>query len=149
MITVVGNLWDVPAHIRLVTTNGVVTKDGHLVMGRGTALQATQRFPGIQYEAGEAVRANGNIVQLLRPDFGLFPVKEHWRDKASLSLIRRSVEQLCLLAGTRHLLTFALPFPGIGNGGLAKADVVPLLTPLPDNVLLVILDAPGARKAGW
>ncbi|KKK79008.1 hypothetical protein LCGC14_2837860, partial [marine sediment metagenome] len=52
-----GELWKPVEHpaIYVVTTNASVNKRGELVMGRGAALQATQRIPGIAVEAAEIV----------------------------------------------------------------------------------------------
>jgi len=39
-----GNLWEIEADWRVITTNGFVKKDGRAVMGRGVARQALQRY---------------------------------------------------------------------------------------------------------
>lgn len=49
-----------------ITINGYVKRDGRAVMGRGVAAQAKARFPGIDKEFGEAMRADGNRVRLLQ-----------------------------------------------------------------------------------
>ncbi len=46
MIEEFGDIWEIPGDARVITTNGVVRKDGACVMGRGVALQAKMRYPG-------------------------------------------------------------------------------------------------------
>ena len=132
MIEVVGDLWEFPADVRVITTNGTVRKNGEAVMGRGCALEAKQRWPTMPRALGRMIEQHGNHVhRLLRrvvvigekenhlDGFELysFPVKHHWMQKADISLIRRSAEEL-LCAVETGPLTVVLPHPGCGNGGL-------------------------------
>lgn len=48
MKLVYGNLWNSDCEINAVTTNSFIRSDGSLVMGRGAALQASQRLPSFQ-----------------------------------------------------------------------------------------------------
>ena len=61
--------------------------------------------------------------------------------KSRLSLIEQSVKQLNELAKndvfTDHIY---LPFPGIENGMLDKAAVLPLLSKLDNKVIVITLD---------
>lgn len=45
-----------------IPTNGFITRDGSGVMGRGLALQAKQKFPGVEKALGHHLLANGNEV---------------------------------------------------------------------------------------
>ena len=47
MKEVKGDIWKSDCDIIAITTNGVVKKNGELVMGRGIASQAKQRYPDI------------------------------------------------------------------------------------------------------
>jgi hypothetical protein len=68
---------------------------------------------------------------------GLFQVKDHWANKATLELIATSVDILRKLAKTDWKdKKISLNFPGIGNGKLDRKDVLPLLHKLPDNVTI-------------
>ncbi len=71
-----GNIWEIPCKFRVITTNGQVRKDGRLVMGKGIALQARERFPGIDVILGDMVNLHGNHVHVL-PELGIasFPTK--------------------------------------------------------------------------
>lgn len=143
MILKRGNLWHSGADLICVTGNATIRNDGCLVMGRGAALEAQNKYPGINMEFGtmimKAQRANGSTVYGMliakretKPDLGLFQVKHHFKDKAELGLITESVRYLDLLSSDYKLV--AMNFPGIGWGGLDRADVLPLLKKLPDNV---------------
>lgn len=108
-------------------------------MGRGNALQAREKIPTIGKELGMAIRANGNVVQLL--DGGrvvAFPVKKMWMLKADIALIANSAQQLKAMADMQPGVTFYLPRPGIGNGKLSWDDVRPVLEELPENVVVCI-----------
>src|ERR1700686_795435 len=101
MILIKANLWDVQADLYGITTNGVVKADGRLVMGKGVALQAAQRYPGIEVELGKSVARMGNRLQMvfdnhLHPlcaNLFSFPTKQDWRSKSDLELIEVSAQQ--------------------------------------------------------
>jgi hypothetical protein len=142
-----GELWvkpDYPGMI-IVTTNSTLRRDGSLVMGRGAALEATQRIPGIALECGECIRFSGNEYGFLkvrypmlgRIGFGIFQTKHFWGDPAELSIIQHAVNELGPYVQSHADWQFRMNFPGIGNGRLKFLDVLPLLQSLPDNVTTV------------
>lgn len=137
MKNVVGNLWTYPADYRVITTNGSRRKDGYAVMGRGCAKEATAKFPNLQYELGEQLRAHGNRVFLFEQyRLFTFPVKSDWMSDARYDLITASVRQLLeWLKAPQE--TIVMPRPGCGNGGLLWKNVEPLLQELPDNVHVI------------
>ena len=147
MREVYGDFWAYPADVRLITTNGLVKKNGEAVMGRGVALQAKTRYPGLAQCVGGVILAYGNHVQInlgLDAPFGLgiFPTKHNWFEKSDITLIKQSAEELKTMANIYPTLLFLLPRPGTGNGGLLYKDVKPAIEDiLPDNVL-VITNAP-------
>jgi hypothetical protein len=64
-----------------------------------------------------------------------FQVKNHYRDLARLDLIESAVRMLDNTARRlRPKDSYSLNFPGIGNGGLPRSAVLPLLQVLPDNI---------------
>ena len=135
-----GDLWDAKADIIVITTNGATRKDGAAVMGRGVALQAKNRYSGIEHILGELIRQNGNHVIMITgniPKIISFPVKHHWREKADLKLISQSAIELALLvdrlSGVAGLHTVALPRPGCGNGRLRWEDVRSIIRPILDD----------------
>lgn len=141
----VGNMWRYykkPGFVVLITTNGTVRNDGHLVMGAGCALEAMQRISGLAKGLGTAVKKSGNKMFSFGagkngPRLLTFPVKHNWYEKADLKLIRLSASKLNHMARRYPELKFVLPRPGCGNGGLKWETVKPLLKDLPENVLVI------------
>lgn len=152
MKVVYGDIWQYPADVVCVTTNGSVKKNGEAVMGRGVAAQAKERWPWLPRALGYRISQSPYMGPVLErfTDLGClhphmlvaFPVKHTWRDRASLPLIRQSARLLGEMAKQHSDWRFVLPRPGCGNGGQAWQDVEPLLLYLPDNVHVI-----GVR--GW
>lgn len=154
MILEKGNMWDVfgSTDLFLITTNPIINKQGLAVMGRGIALEASKRFPYIRKDFAKRMQQLKNhgplTVNIIKPYYGqmigFFMVKDHWAEDAKLSLIEKSVEELCdkltprgqRFCSTKYLhdVRVDLNFPGIGNGKLKREDVLPLIEKLPDNV---------------
>lgn len=125
----------------LITTNADVRKDGALVMGRGAALEVKKRWPHVPYALGDAIKKIGDPYLLTIPvgisptiKLGAFQVKHHWMEEAKLDLIAQATIRLKTVAQTFPFMSFALNFPGIGNGKLDRDDVYSLIQHLPDNV---------------
>lgn len=152
MNEVTGDLWKFEADYRCITTNGFVKKNGSAVMGRGCALEATQRYPDIAEILGQLLKIHGNHVHELgylesregkRESFAMdllsFPVKHHWMKRADLSLIRRSAEELRdFMDKADPGYTVVVPRPGCGNGQLSWTEVKPILVPYFDERFYVI-----------
>lgn len=144
MVEVVGNLWDYPADVRVITTNGFIRKDGCCVMGRGCAKEAAEKWPDLPKVLGDLIKGFGNHCHLLfrDPVLASFPVKHNWFEKADLELIRRSAQELVALATDQTWIdgwkTVVLPRPGCGNGQLRWEDVKPVLEPILDDRFHVI-----------
>lgn len=146
MILERGDMWSIfgKTDLFLVTTNPVIRKDGAVVMGRGIALEAKTRFPSLPYDFGGILRANnernltrkvGYIGEYESQAIGYFMVKDHFAQPAKTSIIEKSAKRLAKFANTvPKEYRIDLNFPGIGNGKLAREDVLPLLEGLPDNV---------------
>ena len=125
-----GNLWAVPADVRVITTNGTVKKDGCAVMGLGCAREAVERWPDTPKLLGRALQQFGLRVHVLWSPrvnkqgecthHGLvsFPVKYNWWEKADLDLIRISAEQLVEIINWPDEERVALTRPGCGDGRL-------------------------------
>lgn len=140
----IADLWTIPADARVVTTNGVTTKRGAAVMGRGCALEAKERYPGIEMELGTLLERGGNHVYLIRTKTFLdaailsFPVKEIWSDPAKLDLIERSVKELVALADQYpEWKTIVMGRAGCGSGRLTWSQVQPLMRGLDDRFVCV------------
>jgi hypothetical protein len=155
-----GDIWEMakrPNSVVCITTNGYVNARRECTMGRGVALQAKKRYPGIAKELGDKICRMGNHCHSLCDGMVLsFPTKHVWWRPSLLELIRQSAEELHHFASTFGVplpsgpnakyiigpLTFYLPRPGCQNGGLLWKDVKPVLESvgLPDNVVVVTND---------
>jgi hypothetical protein len=141
MKEITGNLWDYygkPLTVVLITTNNYVKGNGHAVMGRGCALEAKKKFPGIARRLGEMLQHSKDGLKIVGESLWTFPVKHSWEQPADLELIRKSAAHLGKAARDNPRLTFVLPRPGCGNGRLLWLEVAPILEPLlPDNVWVI------------
>jgi len=121
-----------------VTGNATIKNNGELVMGRGAAREAALRYPYLAAYFGSVI--GDRPVYLLIPpservNVGLFQVKHHFQEKATLDLIKHSAMALAVRARLHPAWRFALNFPGIGDGGLEYGEVSPIIEwVLPDNV---------------
>jgi O-acetyl-ADP-ribose deacetylase (regulator of RNase III) len=126
-----GNLLsaDVDALVNTVNTLGV--------MGKGIALQFKRAFPA-NYRAYREACARGDVRlgRMFVFDTGVlgprryivnFPTKEHWRSRSRLDDIRTGLDALVREVAERGITSIAIPALGCGNGGLAWADVRPLI----------------------
>lgn len=112
----------------LVTTNGIVKKDGKAVMGAGIAKYCRDTFPYVDATLGDKLKAGGNHVYELglkrRPDhegvFLLFsfPTKDDWKDNSKPELIRQSCQEMMDMADEYSLNAIYMPCPGCSNGKL-------------------------------
>lgn len=147
MREVTGDIWDCPADVILITTNGSIRKDGKAVMGRGVAKQARDKFPIVDTVLGRSLKSDGlSVCKIYEYSLGrrrqvwAFPVKYLWHLRANMGLIVDSAIQLKHLALIDSNRIFVLPKPGCGNGQLDWEDVRKLISPiLPDNVHVIDL----------
>lgn len=135
-----GNLWASQHDLICITTNAVITRAG-LVMGAGIAKAAAERHPRLRFSAMHAIQRQPNprrygFIALPQPldNLALFQTKDHFRERSSLELIQHSLEGLTAYALAHPETRMALPYPGIGMGGLDPTTVQPLLQTLPTNV---------------
>lgn len=138
------DMWNDEPGLRIVTTNSSITSRGNLVMGRGAALEAKQKFPGIDFSAGSII--NNLYGRLSKYGFiviwhknnmlGLFQVKYTWMQDANLDLIKYSTEQLINYIKPLEQRYYHMNFPGIGNGRLNYDSVYDIIKALPDNVFI-------------
>jgi len=132
MKLVKGNLWDYhnENNIICITTNGTIKNNGELVMGRGCALEATQRYPEFPKLLGDLVKSYDNHCFFLPHRIVSFPVKYNWYETADLDLINRSSEELSELIDKLsdiRIDNIVIPRPGCGNGNLKWSEVEPIV----------------------
>lgn len=121
-----------PNQMVIVTTNSSFNKKGALVMGRGSALEAKKKIPGIAVKCGRLVRAAtenkmGYGFLPITRHFGIFQVKYAWNHPAYEFLIEASSRELAEFAERYPMWTFNLVFPGVGNGRLPYGKVMRIL----------------------
>ena len=141
MKIVTGDIWEYPADVVCIPTNGFIKRNGTAVMGRGVARQARQKFTGLEFTVGDHIKHFGNVVGYIDwfdHWFLVFPTKHHWSEPSDLDLIEASARQLRDLALADPTTIFVLPRPGCGNGGLDWEEVgVRIAGLLPDNVHVI------------
>lgn len=125
-----------------ITTNGVLRRNGHAIMGAGVAKVCVERMPNAEALLGPKIRQNGNITQLIgyyndKPVLS-FPTKNHWRDSSDIELIKQSCRDLIDYINTHNLQRVLLPKPGCQNGGLDWSTVRAEITPLLDERVVII-----------
>ena len=141
MKEVTGNIWYYKSDYICLTTNGSHNRQGLAVMGRGVALQAKQRVPGIDKKLGLILYELGNHVCFIDNKYLAYPVKYHWYEKADINLILRSANELAMIAGLHKESTFVLAAPGTSNGHLSYEEVRKvIIKALPNNVHLISND---------
>jgi len=141
VLEAVGDLWEKHAEGKpiVITTNGVVRRDGRAVMGRGIALQAADRFPHLPKLLGVMLDNRQNHVFYFEHDnLFTFPTKHDWKDNSDLQLIARSCDELRALVSERAIKEVFLPRPGCANGGLEWKDVRHILVERFDDRFTVL-----------
>lgn len=132
MLQAKGNIWD---HLTLsdwvvVTTNCTLRKDGALVMGRGIALEAKNKWPWLPKLVGEMITQRGLQVEKIQTNtekIVIFPVKYEFYLPAKLQLIEKSTKALVNLLPSLHGGRILMPRVGCGNGRLDWVQVEPIL----------------------
>ena len=131
MLEVKGNIWDTNCEVIAITTNGTIKNNGELVMGKGIALQAKQKYPDLPEILGDFVLVFGNTPKIVYTGKHMIvslPTKNSWRDKSDINLIKKSL--LCIADCLPSPFTIAIPRPGCANGGLNWKDVKKEIEPL-------------------
>jgi hypothetical protein len=129
----------------VITTNGSLTRDGQALPGRGTARQASEKFPEMRVRLGEKLAQHGNHVHEIIPGLVSFPVEETPWSQPDKRLIRRSAEELRALVDQHGWPVVIVPRPGCGGGGLCWDEIKPLLIDLFDERFIVV-SAPEQEK---
>lgn len=115
-----------------VTTNGILNKEGRLVMGAGIARDIRDKFNGVDKILGEYVAKYGNRVFnvgeiKIKDELNLiktvtlfsFPTKQNWKYKSDLQLIKQSCIQLKQVVEKFKIQgDIYIPAPGCNNGVL-------------------------------
>lgn len=129
------------ADMFVITTNSFVKTNGALVMGKGIARTVRDTFIGIDRDLGGVIKAGcghlgeyGLIRSIKYPKIFALQVKHNFVSKADVNLIAEGVAILAEFAERYPNASIHLNYPGIGNGGLPKSLIHPIVDTLPDNV---------------
>lgn len=148
----VKNIFDLPVsedEAVCVTTNGMVKKNGHAVMGAGIAKEADARFHLSAALAGY-LKAYGNHAFYMGVHFNdvtdtpmsiiTFPTKHDWRNDSDLNLIRQSAAELVNICNGKGIEKCYLTPVGCANGHLDwTSQVYPVLCPVLDDRFTVVM----------
>lgn len=157
----------IPAdNIYCFTANLAVNKRGDLVMGAGNALAVKNAYPDVprwfggQYTHFKSITGKTytksvfyyttpyrkNRIPSTISGILSIPVKYHYAKPADLELVLRSLNYLTDMANSNPNVTFHLPYPAIGHGGLTVAKMAPYVEALPDNVWVYMYNPDTAKK---
>lgn len=145
MKVVNGNLFDFwnAGEWIVITTNGNVKKNGRAVMGKGVALEASQKCPNLSKILGEYIQEGGNQVYFF-PEYKIitFPTKNNWKNDSLINLIELSAHDLLIGVNNSHFFAdkierVYMPKPGCGNGNLDWKDVEPILDSYLDKRFII------------
>lgn len=129
----------------LTTTNGIVKRDGSLVMGAGSAKEFSDKVPNMAKALGSLVKEKGNVPHIVTATLinnkeclvGSFPTKHSYKDKSDLNLIVSSAKYIVELANKSSLRCVRMTAPGCGLGGLNWEDVKNALEPIFDDRFII------------
>ena len=149
MLEIKGNLWDFHnmGFPVVITTNCEINNRGEAIMGRGIALEAKQKFPGLAKDLGKFIKFHFSDVHYF-PEYNLFnfPTKFDWRKDSDINLIKMSVNNLSEIVTykRRNDTTFVnfdriyLVRPGCSNGHLNWEEVKPIISKYLDDSYIVV-----------
>lgn len=145
------NLFDLPqeGEAVCVTTNGMIKKDGHAVMGAGIAKEANQRF-AISKKLAEYLDKYGNRAFNMgcyedgsrKFNILTLPTKNNWRDNSDIELICTSCQQLVQMCDKFGFNKVYLSRPGCTNGKLSWSLVKSRIEPILDDRFVVVHNKP-------
>jgi len=145
MKEIIGNIFNQQdADCICFTSNGIVNKEGRLIMGAGIALAFKKRYPSLPEHFGQMVKKGGNKVYFIPPleddgpNIASFPTKYDWRNLSDIALIEKSAKELVALATKEGWKKIVLPRPGCSCGGLLWADVKKVIAPILDDRFYII-----------
>ena len=148
MLETKGDIFALPQNgeAMCVTTNGIVKRDGHAVMGAGIALQANQKF-NLSAKLGYYITVYGNrAFNLGMYQDGnrhyivfAFPTKHDYRQDSDINLICKSAQQLVEMCDKFNVSKCYLTRPGCGCGKLNwEHTVKPWLSQILDDRFIVV-----------
>ncbi len=129
--------WDT---FRCITTNGVVNKNNNkLVMGKGIALEAKERYPNLPEKLGKYVLQYGNRPFICFDEYIIsFPTKHHYSQNSDIQLITFSANKIVEIVNKFNIKRVLLTRPGCGNGNLKWDEVKSIISKIFDDRFTVL-----------
>lgn len=136
-------------HVIMFTANRIIHPSGVLVMGGGNALACAMALPDTPKLFGRKLKAKVqdlSVHNLFHPHpmeveagIGAMFTKNHYKDPSDLPTVIQAIEDLASIATNDPHLTFHLPYPAVGLGGLTREELDEHVEKLPDNVLVYVV----------
>lgn len=137
------SMWGQPRQTCIATTNSQLNTAGLAIMGAGSALELKKRMPDAPLILSHWINMfpSGDYGYIFLGGHGfdaaVLQTKRHWREPSPVNLVAFSIANLLSWAVPHPDVTFNLPRPGCGLGGLDwETQVKPLLENAPDNVVV-------------
>jgi hypothetical protein len=148
MLEVIGDIWDYHKQDKpiVITTNRTINAKNEIVMGRGVALQAKQKFPDLPRQLAIRIKNLGHDTVFWFFNYHLFtfPVKHNWFEKADIQLIEKSAYDLVAFVNTlsrenpSYFSKIYMVRPGCSNGKLTWDYVKPKIKNLLDDRFVIV-----------
>jgi len=116
------------------TSNSTVKNNGELVMGAGTAKEIKELYPELPSRLGVMVKLTPSFIVDEETKIFAIRTKTDYKLNSNISLIIESLAKLKEHATIHSDKKYAMPVPGISNGGLDIYTVLPYLVDLPSNI---------------
>lgn len=144
----IGNMFDSKFDLYLATTNSELNTKNALVMGAGSAKSVKLQYPGIEQQFGKLVdkqRDKHYVYGLIVVNYkgqlvGAFQTKTNYKWLSDTVWIKNSTEMLVSWCNANPTKTVALPYPGVGYGGMKIKEVEKIVGVLPDTVTVFLTE---------
>lgn len=144
----IGNMFDSKFDLYLATTNSELNSKNALVMGAGSAKSVKLQYPGIEQQFGKLIDKQRDkyykygliVVDYQDQLVGAFQTKTNYKCASDPALIKLSVEMLISWCNVNPTKTVALPYPGVGYGGMKIKEIEKIIAPLPDTVTVFLTE---------
>ena len=124
-------------------SNNQITSEKELIM-TGEALHLKGAYPTLPKVFGEGLQGSKPLFfmhgdKIDGQKFLALQTQQGWTDVPQRALVQRTIDKLEEFARNSRE-SFAIPLIGHSHGGLTKQEVLEMLKPLPNNVMLFTLD---------
>ena len=135
-------------HMHLFTGNRVIHNNA-LVMGAGNALACKEALPSVPELLvllyAERIQLREDYCMAMKHPknanayIGVMFTKDHYKDPSDLLEVIKAIEEFKGKAIMNPNITYHLPYPAIGFGGLTREDLDKHVEALPNNVYVYVV----------